>query len=223
MLLKIYDFTPEKVFDLLVPTWDCDAFTLRRLGNDGDGGKWVCGLPQDTHTRHGPCLIYSLGSENDFSFETAVINRAPFCEIHTFDCTVENPRPPNSVIFHPYCISTFDFEKFRALTSVMREHNHGALTILKMDIEMAEFVVLPAFLSELHPSRLPRQILWEIHLLPDSKNPDVRDGKGEGRKQAMKVLDLIMQMDALGYRLALKEPNPRTAQCWELVHVLVDS
>lgn len=53
-----------------------------RVGQIGDGGKWVCGLSQ----LKSPCLIYSLGSNGDPSFELA-INTATSgeCEIYTFD------------------------------------------------------------------------------------------------------------------------------------------
>ena len=53
--------------------------TCRRLG---DGGKWVC----DPHriTEQKDCLVYSVGSNNDFSFEMAVLKDiGPHCEIHT--------------------------------------------------------------------------------------------------------------------------------------------
>lgn len=56
----------------------------RRIGNTGDGGKWVC----DPHRIGGKkdCLIYSIGSNNDFSFEQDIFQRiGNHCEIHTFD------------------------------------------------------------------------------------------------------------------------------------------
>jgi hypothetical protein len=56
----------------------------RRIGRLGDGGKWVC----DPHriTAKKDCLIYSVGSNNDFSFEEHVKKDiGEHCEIHTFD------------------------------------------------------------------------------------------------------------------------------------------
>jgi hypothetical protein len=43
-MLRRYDEHPERVFDLALPTHDCEMRDLRRLGGDGDGGQWVCGL-----------------------------------------------------------------------------------------------------------------------------------------------------------------------------------
>jgi len=56
----------------------------RRIGKLGDGGKWIC----DPHriSDQEECLVYSVGSNNDFSFEQAVLDKiGHHCEIHTFD------------------------------------------------------------------------------------------------------------------------------------------
>ncbi|KAL3921535.1 MAG: hypothetical protein SGARI_006659, partial [Bacillariaceae sp.] len=55
----------------------------RRIGRNGDGGKWVC----DPHRlQNKSCLVYSIGSNGDTSFEQAVLDEiGPHCEIHTFD------------------------------------------------------------------------------------------------------------------------------------------
>lgn len=54
----------------------------RRVGRLGDGGKWIC----DPHriTNQDDCLVYSVGSNNDFSFEQSVLDEiGQHCEIHT--------------------------------------------------------------------------------------------------------------------------------------------
>ena len=54
----------------------------RRIGKLGDGGKWIC----DPHriAKQDDCLVYSIGSNNDFSFEQAILdNIGQHCEIHT--------------------------------------------------------------------------------------------------------------------------------------------
>lgn len=54
----------------------------RRVGKLGDGGKWIC----DPHRikNQEDCLVYSVGSNNDFSFEQSVLDHiGHHCEIHT--------------------------------------------------------------------------------------------------------------------------------------------
>lgn len=48
----------------------CAPNTLERIGTDGDGGKWVCGdyFPKNLTD----CVIFSLGSFGEFSFEQAI-------------------------------------------------------------------------------------------------------------------------------------------------------
>jgi len=59
----------------------------QRLGNVGDGGKWVC--DPDCLLEKGKCLLYSFGSNNDFSFETSM--KGYGCETHVFDHTGASP------------------------------------------------------------------------------------------------------------------------------------
>lgn len=60
--------------------FSCDAEDT--VGGIRDGRKWVC----DPHrlNREG-CLVYSIGSNGDFTFEVGIQKLAPLCEIHTFD------------------------------------------------------------------------------------------------------------------------------------------
>ncbi|CAF5157758.1 unnamed protein product, partial [Rotaria sp. Silwood1] len=48
------------------PNFHCSHAS--RIGNMGDGGKWVCDLYRLKSRRD--CLIYSAGSHGTFSFET---------------------------------------------------------------------------------------------------------------------------------------------------------
>ena len=54
----------------------------RRIGKLGDGGKWICDPHRISYQKD--CLVYSVGSNNDFSFEEAVLDKiGHHCEIHT--------------------------------------------------------------------------------------------------------------------------------------------
>ena len=78
--------------------------TQKRIGGKGDGGKIVC---LDNIEKNN-CVVYSLGSRLDFSFETGVVTELG-CEVHTFDCTVGSPSDtPSGISFHPWCIGGSD-------------------------------------------------------------------------------------------------------------------
>ena len=47
-------------------------------GRIGDGGKWVCGMRMLQEMKH--CLVYSLGSQGDTSFEDEFLERT-ICEV----------------------------------------------------------------------------------------------------------------------------------------------
>merc|ERR1719343_935221 len=74
------------------PSFHC-SFS-ERLGSAGEGGKWVCDPYRiaDAAKSGEPCLVYSVGSRGEFSFEEAVQKRiSPSCEVHVFD-----PADPTS-------------------------------------------------------------------------------------------------------------------------------
>ena len=150
----------------------------RRIGDWGDGGKWVCD-PHRIAQAPKKCLVYSVGSDNDFSFEKAIHNQIPTCEIHTFDHTIgEHPsRKPDFVDFHPWAVSIFNrtilakpkgnktasrtitrLEK-RPLDMVLELGHVGLeIDILKIDCEGCELKVVRELLAI-----KPRQILVEVH------------------------------------------------------------
>ena len=53
-------FSPFQPFVTCPP-----GMPLHRDGGAGDGGKWICGLA----ALQAPCVVLSLGSNNDYSFE----------------------------------------------------------------------------------------------------------------------------------------------------------
>ena len=69
------------------PTLAC-PYGIERAGRYRDGAKWVCGL----RFMREPCVVYSLGSAGEDSFEEAVEEHS-MCEIHTFDPTTEATAP----------------------------------------------------------------------------------------------------------------------------------
>mmetsp|Transcript_6186 Transcript_6186/g.16490 ORF Transcript_6186/g.16490 Transcript_6186/m.16490 type:complete len:339 (-) Transcript_6186:24-1040(-) len=162
------------------PEWPC---LIERLGRIGDGGKYVCNVEQmrqNARDSNRPCLIYSLGSNGDYSFEQAVHARMPECEIFTFDPTVNQTRspPPPYIKFLPWGITGSDNidpalifgaramegAKMYKLRTIMRllGHTDREIDIFKIDIEGSEYKVFDdLYADDLFPFR---QILIELHV-----------------------------------------------------------
>lgn len=146
----------------------------------GDDAKKICGLQELQYMkRYGldgvelpnhECVIYSLGCNNQWGFEDAIVTHTS-CRVETFDCTVnEDVVPPehlqSRVRLHRVCLSDHDFilngllflswDTINILTGVQT-----APTFLKMDIEGYEFPVLKSIVDS--GKYLPHQIAVEIH------------------------------------------------------------
>lgn len=123
------------------------------------------------------CNIFSIGSNDQWSFETEVNKKLSHCATHTFDCTLENNQPqrkPKSanIHFYPYCIGEdstsrnnketkgqyLPYHKMLKLTKITQ-----APKLLKMDIEGFEFGVIPSLLRNTPTEILPEQIQVEVH------------------------------------------------------------
>jgi len=134
----------------------------RRIGRKGDGGKWVC----DPHriTQQKSCLVYSVGSNGDWSFEQAVKrNIGSHCEIHTFDFGdfAEGSIKAGSN-YHQWGISNVNDDKFKTLEKTVEELGHIGRTIdiFKIDCEGCEWDTFPGWFSS---DVILRQILVEVH------------------------------------------------------------
>ena len=145
---------------------------IQRVGGSDDGGKLIC----TDEIRPNDCVVYSLGSRLDFTFEIDVVKQFG-CLVHTFDCTVGIPpasKIPTGVSFHPWCVGGKDEIKaissdmghqgetgqYYTLTTIRARLGHSAIDLLKMDIERHEFAVV----ATLNAGNAPRQIAFETHL-----------------------------------------------------------
>lgn len=86
--------SPSEMWTMFTPTYPC-MWTLQKEPSSAvqhDGGKWICGLQElgraPRAQRKGGCVVYSIGSNNQFAFEKQVHHVAKSCDIHTFDPTV---------------------------------------------------------------------------------------------------------------------------------------
>jgi len=170
------------MYDLFESTWSCES--RERMPHQiqvgwGDGPKWVCGVA--ALDALDSCLIYSFGSNAETSFEKAMKQRAPRCEIHTFDPTLSAAQyaemrkveQQGALRFTPVGISDRD-APFRinnrtfaakTLASIRGSlgHSNRSLDLLKVDVEGAEYRVFDSLKGqefaqikqlqvEMHPS-----------------------------------------------------------------------
>lgn len=143
--------------------------TCRQLESFGEGDfeKRVCSLQSAINQTDG-CVIISIGSNNQWSFEEAVFSKAPGCVIHTFDCTVSADADPpeyirSRVTLHRYCIGASSdlATSFMSWDHMLRHIGiDHAPTWLKLDIEGYEWEILPVIARSRHS---PVQISAELH------------------------------------------------------------
>lgn len=185
------------------PNFSC-AFE-QRLGNAGDGGKWVCDPTSISSALAGrECVIYSVGSGRRVGFEKALHQELPDCKVFTFDHTVGDAGAqvvPSYVTFLPYGMAAEDQPgtPLRGLGSIRKELGHEpsnrrvSLEILEVDIEGAEYEALLPWLRNGDMDGV-RQLLIEIH-------GPYRSGKYD------KARELFDALEEAGWVITHKEPN----------------
>ena len=176
------------------PTIQCGY--ERRLGNSGDGGKWICDIHRFEQIINTTKLVYSFGSNGDFSFERAIKLELPKAEIHTFDMRLYK-CPDNVCIFHQARLGDGKSDNSKSLQMIINElgHQKREIHILKVDIEGSEFKLFEELFK--HQTDIPyiRQILFEIHLI------------GEGEEPSRQVHHLFEVFRSNNYAIFHKEVN----------------
>jgi len=166
------------------PSFACEY--SRRIGRIGDGGKWICDPHRiNRQDRTEPCLVYSIGSFGEASFEMSVKEAFPNCEIHTFD-----PHPweyynrkkqratvmPSWLHYHAFGLAAKDTSdpahgNFKTMKTIAKELGHIGRTIeiFKIDCDGCEWSTYPGWFTEdlkirqinveLHPQGRPQESL----------------------------------------------------------------
>jgi hypothetical protein len=190
------------------------AIAVERRAAFGDGPKWVCGLDA-LAVGNRSCLVYSIGSHNDYGFEMAVKAVHPHCEVHTFDPTLGMLPDDRGATFLGAAYSQFHDvglgeqpapdttgidawrRKLRPLLGIVDKLGHAGRTIdiLKIDCESCEWTALkPAFAALADGRFRIGQLQIEMHLLKKKTSQDDVD----------RFMDAA---DRAGLRLFHKEPN----------------
>lgn len=128
-------------------------------------GKSVCD-PFRISQHNQSCLVYSVGSNNDFSFEEGVwLDVSSDCEIHTFDPTIggqPSNLPHGNIAFHPWGLAQEDDGLFKTLPTIIEELGHTGrkIDILKIDCEGCEWDTYQKWFDG---TTIIHQILLEVH------------------------------------------------------------
>ena len=125
---------------------------MEKVGKLSDGGKWVCGV--DSVLQRPGCVVYSFGSNGDTSFEEAILNRTT-CAVFTFDPTLApavqaKVEAVPGINFQAVGLGAVDGDAViggrslpvRTLATLMQQHGHTWVDLLKIDVEGAEWEAL---------------------------------------------------------------------------------
>ena len=167
-----------------------------RFGNIKDGGWNVC---HDWKYRpKPPCLIYSIGIANDWSFDEQV-SRTYGCKIYSFDPSINLPNHQHSskVWFYNVGIGGNNFVNKQNWTIMtldaianMLQHNEQVIDIVKMDAEGAEWDSIQQMVNSGILNRV-KQLYLEFH---SAHSPD--------------RLALVRQLYDVGFRIFWTHKNP---------------
>jgi hypothetical protein len=179
---------------------DFSCFYEVAVGGTTDGHKYVC----DPHRFPKDCLVYSVGSNKQFMFESSLLDLAPHCEIHIFDPTdYESAMKSQGVkaSYHSWGLkSSYKFDSaevqegigmksqdgnkfsnstYKTLNETMQELGHVGrrVDVFKIDCEGCEW---RTYRDWIFGGADLRQILLEVHNLPTIANTMFQDLHDQG-------------------------------------------
>ncbi|KAF9159269.1 hypothetical protein DFQ26_006740 [Actinomortierella ambigua] len=189
------------------PAFTC-PHEVQRIGTVADGGKWVCGFSLYEENREEKCIVYSLGVNDDSTFEDEFLQRTS-CEIYAFDASVDgmanglanNPR----VHFQKVFVGKEDKVdgsgiQWKTLKTIMKEYGHTWVDVLKIDIEGGEYDTLGAVMADYAgaPALPFSQLQLEMHLFKHGTSREINFGE---------FLKFFRRLEAAGLRPFWDEPN----------------
>jgi len=140
-----------------------------------------------------PCLVYSIGIRDDWTFDMAAMNAG--CEVHSFDPSI-GTEPDQQPVgdfyhFHPWGIGSRNGQRLKIqefadahggmgqvfdFATVLKKlkHTDRRLSLVKMDIEGAEWDVL-ATMGKSGALKQTDQIILEIHLWDEACSAEMQD------------------------------------------------
>jgi hypothetical protein len=193
-----------------------------------DVSKIACGV--DTKNMEAPCVVYSVGGNNEWQFELDVLQKTP-CEVHTFDCTgdIERFQVPEDprLHFHHICLGTTNKKtetgQFWTLDQMTSTFNHTKIDLFKIDIEGYEFPMFQAWPNRNHKTYdtavLPMQVLVEVHY--QTHMPELSGHRKINWKFSTDMINLQEHLLKMGYAVINRDDNRRCFHCTELTLVRI--
>lgn len=151
-----------------------------------------------------------------------------FQKVHTLDCTGYWTSPHRNIHFHQWCMGGIDKirnngEVFKTWKTILKELNIQRVDLLKMDIEGYEWTTLPFMLQHPDENKLPKQILFEMHMFPFGHVKEMFEGNyfPPGTPPEMMpqqgnflhpLVRLFHLMYSRGYHVANYEYNPQSIE-----------
>lgn len=175
-----------------------------RLGLIEDGGWDICD-EERFRPKTDSCLVYSFGINNDFSFDEAVAKYYG-CDVHSFDPSMDiGDFTKGNIHFHNLGISARDEEtkekwqllRYSSIRSKLG-HTKVPISILKMDIEIYEWQVLPDIISSGDLVGTSNLVV-EFHLEMSSPEQDI--------DRYLPALKLLKSLYDNGYRIFWTHQN----------------
>lgn len=165
----------------------------RRVGKFGDGGKWICS-PECMLRRCG-CRAISIGSNNEFSFESALVGEYG-CSVHTFDHTVNGSTAPHGVTFHRKGLGVTQrrVADLAPLRDLFATAGFEWVEVLKVDVDGAEFEAFADADNLDFMAQRAAQLLLEVHWDPQGED-------------AQRLANLARSLTDAGFYAFHKEPN----------------
>lgn len=142
-----------------------------------DGHKAVC-LDQFISPEFDNCLVYSFGINNQWSFDEAMAQYG--CQVYAFDPSMSADDYDRSRYIHFYRLglagnndlnpssSGWNISTASSIYKMLR-HRHGdkVIDVFKMDVEFAEWEVIPQMLRSGFLADKVKQLAVEIHFKED--------------------------------------------------------
>ena len=207
----------RQAFDIAPPVLSgvC-ASTLSHLGIEGAA---ICGLEQLA----GECTVLSLTHDLSFAWEASAVGSTG-CHVHVFDCptasAVTKVGASGRLHIHSVCLDANDAGdgKVKTLAVALRELNLPAISVLRLNLEGLEHVIVDDLAQGFRAGRLlgdflPDQLLLHVRhtqlswLLPDQQIP-------------MGILGrLFLSLAQMGYSLVARQDSSTCPHCSVFTYV----